>query len=351
MNELRERFDAIVSELIASYRNIHYENIDTKERIGCLVGRAQTIALTLMEKYNDTHTQEESMFLVDEFMGLMSDNTELNELKFDAYVKYRRLHLGYLSDIKMARKVINIRRKMDTISVIRKELNVALQGFAISLPKKYADVIRKIRIYIDKLTVIMGEYSKLLPSNNRGVTNRRPNNRRVTIRMPNNRINIGENKRGENNRRENNMRATKAKLLQLNTPKPSAPKQSMPKVPANKPKVSANKPKVSANKPKVPAPNAFKKTGHKTAKKPPLNMKQELNKLKEYAKNKLIEIDTMGHSKTEIKRIYDKIVDHHFKLVSKSEYLNSLDTPLYNEYLTILEEIEFTMLKIKSLLE
>jgi len=334
MNELRERFDAIVSELIASYRNIHYENIDTKERIGCLVGRAQTIALTLMEKYNDTHTQEESMFLVDEFMGLMSDNTELNELKFDAYVKYRRLHLGYLSDIKMARKVINIRRKMDTISVIRKELNVALQGFAISLPKKYDDVIRKIRIYIDKLTVIMGEYSKLLPSNNRGVTNRRPNNRRVTIRMPNNRINMGENKRGENkrgenNRRENNMRATKAKLLQLNTPKPSAPKQSMPKVPANKPKVPAFK---------------------KTAKKPPLNMKQELNKLKEYAKNKLIEIDTMGHSKTEIKRIYDKIVDHHFKLVSKSEYLNSLDTPLYNEYLTILEEIEFTMLKIKSLL-
>lgn len=334
MNELRERFDLIVSELIASYRNIHYENIDTKERIGCLVGRAQTIALTLMEKYNDTHTQEESMFLVDEFMGLMSDNTELNELKFDAYVKYRRLHLGYLSDIKMARKVINIRRKMDTISVIRKELNVALQGFAISLPKKYADVIRKIRIYIDKLTVIMGEYSKLLPSNNRGVTNRRPNNRRVTIRMPNNRINMGENKRGENNRRENNMRATKAKLLQLNMPlTKEEPKQSMPKVPANKPK--------------VPAPNAVKKT----AKKPPLNMKQELNKLKEYAKNKLIEIDTMGHSKTEIKRIYDKIVDHHFKLVSKNEYLNSLDTPLYNEYLTILEEIEFTMSKIKSLLE
>ena len=121
----------------------------------------------------------------------------------------------------------------------------------------------------------------------------------------------------------------------------------MPKVPANKPKVSANKPKVPANKPTVSAPNAVKKT----AKKPPLNMKQELNKLKEYAKNKLIEIDTMGHSKTEIKRIYDKIVDHHFKLVSKNEYLNSLDTPLYNEYLTILEEIEFTMLKIKSLLE
>ena len=83
MNELRERFDVIVSELIASYRNIHYHDMDTKERIGCLVGRAQTIAISLMEQYNDAHTQEESMFLADEFMGLLSDNTELNELKFD----------------------------------------------------------------------------------------------------------------------------------------------------------------------------------------------------------------------------------------------------------------------------
>jgi hypothetical protein len=80
-------------------------------------------------------------------------------------------------------------------------------------------------------------------------------------------------------------------------------------------------------------------------------MKQELNKLKEYAKNKLIEFDTKEHSKKEIKRIYDKIVDHHIKLVSKNEYLNSLDTPLHAEYIKILDEIEFTMRQINSLLD
>jgi hypothetical protein len=339
MNELRERFDVIVSELIASYRNIHYENIDTKERIGCLVGRAQTIAISLMEQYNDTHTQEESMFLADEFMGVLSDNTELNELKFDAYVKYRRLHLGYLSDIKMARKVINIRRKIDTISGIRKELNVSLQGFAISLPKKYAGIIRKIRIYIDKLTVIMDEYAKLLPSNTRGQNNRGQNNRRVTNRRANN--------RRVTNRRANNIMATKAKLLQQNAPKLNVPKLNVSKpAPTNPVPV-----KTPVLKTPVPLKPPVNKPSTKTAKKPPLNMKQELNKLKEYAKNKLIEFDTKEHSKKEIKRIYDKIVDHHFKLVSKNEYLNSLDTPLHAEYVKILDEIEFSMLKIKSLLE
>jgi hypothetical protein len=348
MNELRERFDVIVSELIASYRNIHYENIDTKERIGCLVGRAQTIAISLMEQYNDTHTQEESMFLVDEFMGLLSDNTELNELKFDAYVKYRRLHLGYLSDIKTARKVINIRRKIDTISGIRKELNVSLQGFAISLPKTYADIIRKIRIYIDKLTVIMDEYAKLLPSNTRGQNTRGQNNRRVTNRRATNREVM--------NRKVPN--ATKAKLLQLNAPKLNATK-AVPTNPAHtkppSPKPVPVKTQVPVKTPVLKTPVPLKphanKPSTKTAKKPPLNMKQELNKLKEYAKNKLIEFDTKEHSKKEIKRIYDKIVDHHVKLVSKNEYLNSLDTPLHAEYVKILEEIEFSMLKIKSLLD
>jgi hypothetical protein len=329
MNELRERFNDIVSELIASYRNIHYEDMATKERIGCLVGRAQTIAISLMEQYNDAHTQEESMFLADEFMGLLSDNTELNELKFDAYVKYRRFHMGLMSD-KMAPKNIIIRRKLESILHIRKELNIALQGFAISLPKKYADDIHKIRMYIDKLTVIMGEYAKLLPSNNGG-TNRRPNNKR-----PNNRS-VNAKNRKANLIQGTNLKGTNIKGTSLNLV-PNVGVKVRPVVrPVIRPRTVNRQHNAPANK--------------KTAKKPPLNMKQELNKLKEYAQKKLIEFDTTEHSKTEIKRIYDKIVEHHFKLVSKNEYLNSIDTPLHAEYLAILEEIEFTMRQINSLLE
>jgi hypothetical protein len=338
MNELRERFNDIVSELIASYRNIHYEDMATKERIGCLVGRAQTIAISLMEQYNDAHTQEESMFLADEFMGVLSDNTKLNELKFDAYVKYRRLHLGYLSDIKTAPKNIIIRKKLESISDIRKKLNIVLEDFIklqeFPLPKKYADDIHKIRMYIDKLTVIMGEYAKLLPSNNGG-TNRRPNNKR-----PNNRS-VNAKNRKANLIQGTNLKGTNIKGTSLNLVPNVRPNVGVKVRPVIRPVV---KPRAVTRQNKSPA-------NKKTAKKPPLNMKQELNKLKEYAQKKLIEFDTTEHSKTEIKRIYDKIVEHHFKLVSKNEYLNSIDTPLHAEYLVILEEIEFTMRQINSLLE
>jgi hypothetical protein len=321
MEDLRLRFDELHLQLLHNHHNIHNEIIpfEAREDTGCLLGRIQTIASYLIENYNDQEIEEEYMFIMDEFIRKPSDNFRLNEFKLNTYKTYKKIHNNYKNFLKEYEKmrqtptrllVSRIKQQIDryieSINKERKEINITQQIFKRN--SEFDEYTNIIDIYIGKITEIFDGYINHIISNKNVEGQRGPNAKGPNVRGPNARR---PNVRGQRTVRGPNVRS-----------KTSSP-----------PKKRANQ---QTFKPKPPSPP--KTRTNAKVEEPKLDIKGRLKQLKKYTADKLRNIAQLPES--EIKRVYDKIMVEYNRIVNKTEYLNAVDTPLFIEYVTILEDIE-----------
>ena len=378
MEELKARFDELHLQLLRNHYNIHNETITLKqkEETGCLIGRLQTIGSFLIDNYDDAETNEELIFIIDEYMNKPSDNNRLNTFKLDTYKQYKYLHNNYKHFIKEFDKMIQkptplllsriketIDKNIEKINETRKGINIKLQLF--KKQAQYAEYTNKIDLYVDKISQIFTEYTKRIVSNNnierlKQSENNRPranvrqgqNTRGQNTRGQNTQKNVrqGPNTKGQNIQRQNIQRQNTRANVRPKPPKksgvnPAYVKQASLKQTNVKPltlKVSntqvLGKQVVGSE---LPAQPNKKKT---------LTIKELLFKLRDYSYSKLVEIQSKQYPKSKIKSIYDKLVSIHFNIINNRKYIESVDTPLHKEYIAILEEIEFNMTQIQRLL-
>ena len=186
-----------------------------------------------------------------------------------------------------------IDRYIESINKERKEINITQQIFKRN--SEFNEYTNIIDIYIGKITEIFDGYI------NRIISNKNVEGQR------------GPNVRGQRTVRGQNVRS-----------KTSSP-----------PKKRTNQQTV---KPKPPSPPKTRTNAKSKVEEPKLDIKGRLKQLKKYTSAKLVNIDQLPES--EVKRVYDKIMVEYNRIVNKPEYLNAVDTPLFIEYVTILEDIE-----------
>jgi len=383
LDELKKRFNSIILELLKTHKNIHFHNvtIDEREKIGCLVGRAQTIALFIIEEYRDSSIEKELMFLIDEFINIQSDNNSLNLLKFDAYRLYKRLENEYNrysellvdvqrapTDLKMRKlKHFNIQKKIEEISEIRKGLNIKRHNIFKSPSKtlKYADNLRKIDIYIDKITIIINEYVKLLPPSNNiqinafniGTGNVRPTKKIIPPMIQNN-----------TNAKNTKAKNTKAKntKVKINAPTKEPTKGAVNALTKGPTKVAVNALTKGPTKGAVNAPT--KETTKRQNKAQTKKIQEALNsidnsnpniqkvlhkldKINKISRKTLIEYLKKKPDITTIIKKYEEYNIYYTKIITSPELLSFVNTPFYNEHIIpMMEEIKHTLDNIKGLL-
>jgi hypothetical protein len=318
MEDLRLRFDELHLQLLHNHHNIHNEIIpfEAREDTGCLLGRIQTIASYLIENYNDQEIEEEYRFIMDEFIRKPSDNFRLNEFKLNTYKTYKKIHNNYKNFLKEYEKmrqnptrllVTRIKQQIDryieSINKDRKEINITQQIFKRN--SEFDEYTNIIDIYIGKITEIFDGYINRIISNKNVEGQRGPNVR-------------GPNAKGQRTVRGPNVRGPNVRSKTSSPPKKRANQQSA--------------------KPKPPSPPKTRTNAKSKTEEPKLDIKGRLKQLKKYTADKLRNIAQLPEP--EIKRVYDKIMVEYNRIVNKPEYLNAVDTPLFIEYVTILEDIE-----------
>ena len=328
MEDLRLRFDELHLQLLHNHHNIHNELIpfEAREDTGCLLGRIQTIASYLIENYNDQEIEEEYRFIMDEFIRKPSDNFRLNEFKLNTYKTYKKIHNNYKNFLKEYEKmrqnptrllVTRIKQQIDryieSINKDRKEINITQQIFKRN--SEFDEYTNIIDIYIGKITEIFEEYTKRIISNK--------NVEEIVGIRPG----MG-NTRGPNVRGQRTVRGPNARRPNVRGPNVRSKTSSPPKKRANQQTV----------KPKPPSPPKTRAKPNAKVEEPKLDIKGRLKQLKKYTADKLRNIAQLPEP--EIKRVYDKIMVEYNRIVNKPEYLNAVDTPLFIEYVTILEDIE-----------
>ena len=340
MEDLRLRFDELHLQLLHNHHNIHNEMIPFKARedTGCLLGRIQTIASYLIENYNDQEIEEEYMFIMDEFIRKPSDNFKLNEFKLNTYKTYKKIHNNYKNFLKEYEKMLQtptrllvsrikqqIDRYIESINKERKEINITQQIFKRN--SEFNEYTNIIDIYIGKITEIFDGYINRIISNKNVEGQRGPNAKgQRTVRGPNAR---GPNVRGPNTRGPN-VRGPNARSKTSSPPKKRANQQTVNRVAKSKP------------------PSPPKTRTNAKVEEPKLDIKGRLKQLKKYTADKLRNIAQLPEQ--EVKRVYDKIMVEYNRIINKPEYLNAVDTPLFIEYGTILEDIDKNIVQFKRYL-